>query len=83
MLEKTEVKDIMQTDYLIYFRAALVAKQLKVKIKKVKKKDPCWKRKLDGEVGNLNKGLEGIIALLKGKKMMKKKYCDKFQQKYK
>ena len=49
---------------------------------KVEKKQPCWKRRLESQVKELNKDLGRLYALLEGKKM-KKKHHDSLQKRYK
>ena len=67
---------------LFYLGAALVTEVFEKNKSKSQEKQPCWKRRLESQVKELNKDLERLNPLLEGKKM-KKKHQDHSQKSYK
>ena len=68
---------------LIYCASAVVVENLGVKREwGSKSKGPWWKRRLEGQVKQLNKDLGRINAIIE-KKSVKEKYKDELERKYK
>ena len=65
LLKKIELKDVTEDNDLFYLGAALVTKYLK----RLKQKQPWWKRRLESQVKELNKDLGRLNVLLGGEKM--------------
>ena len=83
-LKKIELKDVREKEDndLFYLGAALVTEVFEKNKSKSQEKQPCWKRRLESQVKELNKDLERLNPLLEGKKM-KKKHQDHSQKSYK
>ena len=83
VIGKIKVNNITETNDLIYCGAAMVTEMLGVKSKnKEKRKEPWWKRRLEGQVKELNRDLGRVNALI-NRKAVKKKDVDSLQGKYK
>ena len=79
---KIKVKSITETNDLIYCGTVLVTDMVAVKIGKTGiKKEPCWKRRLEGQIKNLRE-LSWVNALRENKPI-KKKNLGTLQRKYK
>ena len=83
LLGKIKVDDITDVSDLIYCASAVVVEDLGVKCEGGKKsKEPWWKRRLEGQVKQLNKDLGRVNASIE-KKSVKEKYKDELERKYK
>ena len=83
VIGKIKVNNITETNDLIYCGAAMVTEMLGLKSKnKEKRKEPWWKRRLEGQVKDLNRDLGRVNALIE-RKAVKKKDVDSLQRKYK
>ena len=83
LLEKIKVDDITDVNDLIYCASAVVVENLGVKRELGSKpKEPLWKRRLEGQVKQLNKDLGRINAIIE-KKSVREKYRDELERKYK
>ena len=83
VMGKIKVNNITETNGLIYCGAAMVTEMLGVKSKnKEKRKEPWWKRRLEGQVKQLNRDLGRVNALIE-RKTVKKKDVESLQRKYK
>ena len=69
LLKKIEPKDVTENNDLFYLGAALVTKVFESNKTRSEKKQPWWKRRLESQVKELNKGLGKLNALLDGEKM--------------
>ena len=71
LLKKIESKDVTKDNDLFYLGATLVTNVFEKTKTKGEKKQPWWKRRVEGQVKELNKNLGRLNALLEGKKMKK------------
>ena len=79
---KVNLSNITETNNLIYCGAALVTEVLGINRNgKKNRQEPWWKRRLEGQVRDLNRDLGRVNALIE-KKAVKKKESDELQRKY-
>ena len=82
-LGKIKVKSITETNDLIYCGAVLVTDMVGVKIGKTGiKKEPWWKRRLEGQIKDIRRKLSWVNEI-KENKPIKKKNLETLQRKYK
>ena len=83
VMGKVKLSNITETNNLIYCGAALVTETLGInRNSKRKRQEPWWKRRLEGQIRDLNRDLGRVNALFE-KKAVKKKESDELQRKYK
>ena len=73
ILGKIKVKSITETNDLIYCGAVLVTDMVGVKIGKTGiKKEPWWKRRLEGQIKDIRRELSWVNAIKENKPIKKK-----------
>jgi len=83
VMGKVKLSNITETNNLIYCGAALVTETLGInRNSKRKRQEPWWKRRLEGQIRDLNRDLGRVNALFE-KKAVKKKESDELQRKHK
>ena len=83
ILGKIKVKSITETNDPIYYGAVLVTDMVGVKIGKTEiKKEPWWKRQLEGQIKDIRRELSWVNAIIENKPI-KKKNLETLQRKYK
>ena len=82
LFSKLKVLDLTKLNDIFYAGGVLTAELLGVKQRKSGSDEPKWKKRLQGQIKELNKDADRVKMFI-GNRLLKKKHLDSLQRKYK